>query len=122
MAAVTLVSLACLGLIGLPLFRMVMEHGQFTENDSYSLWLLLLLTGGQYVAGCLGALTAGAFYARGDTRTPTLLGSISFTLSIAVKILMFHYFAFYGLAIAISIYYCQSLLFMLIASRRREFI
>lgn len=122
MTAVTLVSLVCLGLIGLPLLRMAMEHGQFSANDSYSLWLLLLLTGGQLVAGCLGTLTAGAFYARGDTRTPTLLGSISFTISIVVKILMFHYFAFYGLAIAISIYYCQSLLFILIALRRREFI
>ena len=122
MAAVALAGLACLGLIGLPLLRMVIEHGQFTANDSYSLWLLLLLTGGQFFAGCLGALVAGAFYARGDTLTPTLLGSISFTISIAVKILMFHYFAFYGLAIAISIYYCQSLLFMLIVLRRRKYI
>ena len=122
MAVLTIIGLACLALIGLPLLRMVIEHGQFTASDSYSLWLLLLLTGGQFVGGCLGSLTGGAFYARGDTRTPALLGSISFTLSIAVKILMFHYFAFYGLAIAISIYYCQSLLFMLIALRRREFI
>jgi putative peptidoglycan lipid II flippase len=119
MAGVTISAIVGIALIGLPILRVVMEHGAFTASDSRILWLLLLLISGQLVAGCLGSLAAGAFYAQGDTKTPTWLGSISFTISILLKIALFHWFGLYGLAVAISIYYCQSLIFMLIALYRR---
>jgi putative peptidoglycan lipid II flippase len=115
MATATLLAIVGIALIGLPILRLVMVHGAFTTSDSKILWLLLLLIGGQLVAGCLGSLAAGAFYAQGDTKTPTWLGSLSFTISIFIKIALFHWFGLYGLAVAISIYYCQSLLFMLIS-------
>lgn len=122
MALLTVASVVAIAAFGLPLLRLGMEHGQFSAEDSSGLWILLLLISGQLIAGCLGGLAAGAFYARGDTHTPTWLGSISFTISIGVKILMFHFFALYGLAVAISVYYFQSLLFMLIALRRQRYI
>jgi putative peptidoglycan lipid II flippase len=119
MAGLVAVAIAALALVGLPVLRLALEHGAFESSDSYMLWMLLLLTGGQFFAGCLGSLAAGAFYAQGDTKTPTWLGSISFTISIGVKLAMFHWFGLYGLAVAISIYYCQSLIFMLASLYRR---
>lgn len=95
---------------GKPLLALAMNHGEFNASDTRMLWVLLVLMAGQFVAGSLGSLTAGAFYARGDTRTPTVLGSIAFTLGIALKIAAFKLFGLFGLAVAISAYYLSSLL------------
>jgi putative peptidoglycan lipid II flippase len=105
--------IVCLILVGQPVLSLMMEHGKFHAGDSRLLWLILVLSCGQFIWGALGALVAGAFYALGDTRTPTWLGSISFTISIGVKIAMFSYFGVYGLAIAVSIYFSISIAMML---------
>jgi putative peptidoglycan lipid II flippase len=118
MLAVCAVGVAAIA-VGRPLIGLVMVHGRLGEADARLLWLILLLTSGQFVAGSIGNLTAGAFYAKGDTRTPTLLGMISFTVSIAVKFAAFHAFGLVGLALAISFYYMQSLSLMTISLYRR---
>ena len=59
------------------------------------------------------------FYAQGDTRTPTWLGSLAFTLGIVLKIAMFKLYGVQGLAIAISIYYLFSLCIQLFVLWRR---
>lgn len=104
---------------GEPLLRMLLAHGQLDDADAKLLWLMLLLTAGQFVAGSIGTLTAGAFYARGDTVTPTWIGAISFTISIAVKALAFSLWGLVGLALAISFYYMQSLTMMAVVLYRR---
>jgi putative peptidoglycan lipid II flippase len=98
-----------LWLIGQPLLTWGMAHGKFTSSHSYELWILLLLSSGMLVAGATGSLTASAFYAQGDTRTPSWLGAFAFTLGIALKIAMFKQYGIQGLAVAISGYYLFSL-------------
>lgn len=115
------VGIVCLLLAGKPLLGLVMNHGEFDSADNKVLWILLVLMVGQFVAGGLGSLTAGSFYARGDTRTPTVLGSIAFTFGIVMKIAMFKLFGLYGLAVAISAYYLFSLLLQLGVMRSRGF-
>jgi putative peptidoglycan lipid II flippase len=105
--------------IGRPLIGLAMVHGNLGKADAYLLWLMLLLTSGQLVAGSIGNLTAGAFYAAGDTKTPTWLGTVSFTIAIFVKVAAFHLFGLVGLALAISFYYMQSLTFMTVSLYRR---
>jgi putative peptidoglycan lipid II flippase len=105
--------------IGRPAIELAMVHGRLHQADARLLWLVLLLTSGMFVAGSIGNLTAGAFYAEGDTRTPTLLGTISFTIGIAVKVAAFHLFGLVGLALAISFYYLQSLGLMTVVLHRR---
>lgn len=119
MAMVIISAIACLALVGLPILTLVMTHGAFDESDSRVLWILLLLLCGQFFAGCLGSLVAGAFYAQGDTTTPTWIGALSFTIGIFVKFAFFHWFGFYGLVVAISLYYCQSLIFLLLSLYRQ---
>ena len=115
------VGIAGLLLVGNPLLAFGMGYGEFDASDAKILWILLVLMAGQFLGGSMGSLTAGAFYARGDTRTPTVLGSIAFTLGIALKIAMFKLFGMYGLAVAISAYYLFSLLLQTYVLWKRGF-
>lgn len=115
------IGIACLFLLGKPTLAFVMSHGEFDASDALTLWILLVLMAGQFLAGSMGSLTAGAFYSRGDTRTPTILGSIAFTLGIALKIAMFKLYGLYGLALAISAYYLLSLLLQMGVLWKRGF-
>lgn len=105
--------------VGQPVIDLVMTHGKLDAGDARLLWLMLLLTSGMFVAGSIGNLTAGAFYAQGDTRTPTMLGAISFTIGVIVKVVAFHAFGLIGLALAVSFYYMQSLTFMTVSLYRQ---
>ena len=87
----------------------VMVHGEFSSADAREMWILLMLSAGMLFGGAMGSITAGAFYAQGDTWTPTWLGSLAFTIGIVLKIVMFKLYGFQGLAIAISAYYLISL-------------
>jgi putative peptidoglycan lipid II flippase len=111
--------IACLILVGQPVLSLMLEHGKFNAGDSRLLWLILVLSCGQFIWGALGGLVAGAFYASGDTRTPTWLGSVSFTISIAVKIAMFRCYGVYGLAIAVTIFFSMTIALMLGTLYRR---
>lgn len=119
MLVVCLLGVVGLWLVGEPLLAWGMEHGKFTSTHAHELWVLLLLSAGMLVAGAMGTLTAGAFYAQGDTRTPTWLGSFAFTVGIALKIAMFNQYGVQGLAAAISIYYLSSLSLQLFVLWRR---
>lgn len=119
MGGLGIVAVVALVLVGRPILSLAMESGRFGASDTRTLWLLLVMTSGMFVAGSLGSLVAGAFYARGDTHTPTILGSISFTLAIGLKIAMFWAFGLFGVAVAISLYYLMSLV-MLTASLYRR--
>lgn len=119
MFAVCLLGIFTIWSVGEPLLKWGMAHGEFTSFHAQELWVLLLLTAGMLVAGAMGTLTAGAFYAQGDTRTPTWLGSLAFTLGIVLKIAMFKLYGVQGLAIAISVYYMFSLGLQLFVLWRR---
>lgn len=119
MLLVCLAGVGAIGFVGEPLLAWSMVHGKFTGADSHLLWVLLLLSAGMFVAGAMGVLTAGAFYAQGDTRTPTWLGSLAFTGGIVLKIVMFKLLGVEGLAVAISVYYLFSLSLQIFVLWRR---
>ena len=105
---VSLLSVFAVWLVGDTLLAWGMAHGKFSNKHAHELWELLVLSAGMLVGGALGALTSGAFYARGDTFTPTWLGALSFTVAIAVKVFAFKLYGTQGLAVAISTYYLSS--------------
>lgn len=119
MLTVCLVLVFSIWFLGYPLLTWGMAHGKFSSMHAHELWVLLLLSAGMLVAGTMGTLTAGAFYAQGDTRTPTWLGSLAFTGGIALKVAMFSQYGVQGLAVAISIYYLFSWGIQLIVLRGR---
>lgn len=119
MLSVCLLGICVIGFVGEFFLTWGMSHGEFTSSHARELWVLLLLSAGMLLGGALGSLTAGAFYSKGDTRTPTWLGSLAFTLGIVLKITMFKQYGVQGLAVAISIYYLFSMSLQLFVLWRR---
>ena len=69
-----------------------------------SLWVTLLCLGGLLVAGALGQVLSSTFYAIGDTRSPTRIGMIGFSVGIVLKISGFLFAGIQGIALGTSAY------------------
>jgi peptidoglycan biosynthesis protein MviN/MurJ (putative lipid II flippase) len=54
------------------------------------------------IGGACGQVISGAFYAIGDTRTPTLLFIVTYTVYLPIKIVVFLKYGLMGLALATS--------------------
>jgi putative peptidoglycan lipid II flippase len=116
------VCVAGLALFGEPVLKVLVAYGRFDPAHARQLWLILLAASGLFVLGASSSLLAGAFYARGDTRTPTLIGSASFTVSIITKILLFKFMGIIGLSLAVSFQYVLSALLMVIWLQRQSLV
>lgn len=96
---------ALLVLIGLPLLQLAIGHGKITDENVQLLWWFMVLLGGIVIGGSVGTLLVGAFYALGDTRTPTWMSIVTFTLFLGVKYAAFTAYGVEGLCYAGSAYY-----------------
>lgn len=103
-SALTLSAYLALLLLGRPALRFLIGHGGITEENVSLLWWIMLALWGVLLGGALGQVTSLAFYALGDTRTPTRLGIYTYTVYIPAKILVFIYYGLTGMAVSISIY------------------
>jgi peptidoglycan biosynthesis protein MviN/MurJ (putative lipid II flippase) len=92
----------------------------FKADNAHQLWIILLLLFGLWFGGLLGALTSTTFFAKGDTKTPTVLTSILFTIYLPIKVFVFKYYGISGLALSISIYMMFSLLFQMYFLRKKS--
>jgi putative peptidoglycan lipid II flippase len=122
---VSLFCLICVGglaLVGQSLLSLALAHGRFDASHVHELWRIMLLASGIFIFGASGSLLAGSFYARGDTRTPTLIGSASFTIAIALKLAMFGYLGVEGVSLAMTIQYVLSALMMVIWLQRKSIV
>lgn len=97
----TLVYLAVL-LVGAPLLKIVLVFVNLSEARVEELVMLLVYLGGTLVFASLGVIVTGAYYALGDTRTPTYFSMASFSLFVACKIYAFQHFGVVGIALAAS--------------------
>jgi putative peptidoglycan lipid II flippase len=93
--------------------RLLVSDGQ------HALWMLLAALVGVPVFGGMGALVAGSFYALGDTKTPTLISAVTFSVMIACKIWVFREFGVLALCLVTTIYYAVNQLAMMHALRLR---
>jgi len=92
------------------LLRLLVGHGAVTEANVRTLWLIMLGLGGMFVGGAIGSITTSSFYARGDTRLPTRLGMITYTIYIPIKIIAYSLGGVLALAISVSAFYLVNLL------------
>jgi putative peptidoglycan lipid II flippase len=107
-AALAALGVAGLLLVGRPALALLVGHGQVTPGRVGELWWLMVWLLGVFAGGAFGQISSCAFYARGDTATPTRLGSLSYTLHLPVKVAWFAWDGVRGLALASSLYYLVS--------------
>jgi peptidoglycan biosynthesis protein MviN/MurJ (putative lipid II flippase) len=92
-------------LIGKGLLGILMDYGRVQSGDVEDLWWIMVYLFGLFIGGALGQIFASAFYAIGNTTTPTKMSVVTYTLYIPSKITAFYYFGIIGLAITTSLYY-----------------
>lgn len=98
---------------GKPLLTLLIGHGGITSENIHQLWLLMLALIGVPAAGGLGQISSQAFYAMGDTQTPTKLGVWTYTAFIPLKIAAFAQFGLVGLGTSISLFIFVNLVLQL---------
>lgn len=88
--------------LGEPLLRLLIGHGGITAQNVRMLWWIMLALTGLLLGGTAGQVTSVAFYAMGDTKTPTMLFVWTFTIYVPIKVLVFLHYGLLGLAVATS--------------------
>ena len=95
---------------GEPLLRLMIGHGGITAQNVHTLWWIMVALSGVLIGGAAGQVISGAFYAIGDTRTPTMLFIVTFTVYIPIKILVFLRYGVIGLAVVTSVHLASEFL------------
>jgi putative peptidoglycan lipid II flippase len=101
-------------IIGERILTLLIGHGGVTKDNVHFLWLIMVALVGVFIAGAMGVITSKAFYAMGDTRTPTRMSIITYTLYIPVKVFGFLRYGLPGLAVVTSAYLFLNLIIQLL--------
>jgi putative peptidoglycan lipid II flippase len=97
----------------------LLERGEFTATDTEAVAGLMSLYAGVILAAGIGEIAARAFYALGNTWTPTLIGIFGFTLGAVAKFYCVSVYKTQGLAMLTSGYYLLNAVLFLIILRWR---
>ena len=89
MGGLTLLGYIILLVIGERILNLLIGHGGVTRDNVHLLWLIMVALVGFFIAGAMGVVTSKTFYAMGDTRTPTRMSIVTYTLYIPAKVLGF---------------------------------
>ena len=76
---ISLLGIFVFGLIGQGMLNLLVGYGNISENNIAELWWIMIWLSGMFVGGAMGQLSSSAFYASGDTTTPTRIGIYSYT-------------------------------------------
>ena len=101
-------------IVAKPALLELAAYGKISESDVDALFLILAGLAGVFLGGTAGQVTLGAFYARGDTRTPTRLGIYTFTIYLPLKAFAFLWFGIVGIAVAASLFFVANWLLQLV--------
>ena len=86
------------------ILTLVCDYFSLTKFDPHVIWLLGITLFGTLIGDFVSTLISSSFYSRGDTKTPSLLSILTFTIFIPVKFIAFYFSGVYGLAMASSAY------------------
>lgn len=109
---VTIAGLAVLGISGKMFLAFLIGHGSVTAGNVSQLWWIMILLAGVFLGGVAGQICSSSFYAFGDTKTPTRISMLTYTVYIPFKVASFYFWNMVGLAVVTSIYYMANLLLM----------
>lgn len=117
-SALSLAGLLLLGAAGEGLLDLVFGYRNFGAGDVQALWWIMIWLAGMFVGAIAGQVAATAFYALGDTSTPTWTSAVAYTVYIPCKVAAFSLYGVMGLAVATSLYYLANLLVKLVLLQR----
>ena len=103
---------------GESLLHLMIGHGGITAQNVRLLWWIMLALSGLLIGGTAGQVTSVAFYAMGDTKTPTMLFIWTFTIYIPIKVLVFLHYGLVGLAVVTSAHLLLNFLLQFIVLER----
>lgn len=92
-------------LVGKEALTSLFGLGKFNPSEIEILYLLMIALTGLWIGGALGQIFSTCFYAKKDTKTPTVIGVIGFTLGIGFKLGGFYLWGVIGIAAGTSLYY-----------------
>lgn len=118
MLGITIAAAVGLFASGEPLLRLMIGHGGITAQNVHTLWWIMVALSGVLIGGAAGQVISGAFYAIGDTRTPTVLFIGTFTVYVPIKILAFLRYGVIGLAVVTSAHLVVNFLLQLAVLER----
>ena len=118
MLAITVAASLGLFAVGEPVLRLMIGHGGITSENVHQLWWICVALAGVLIGGASGQVISGAFYAVGDTRTPTMLFIVTYTIYIPIKILVFLRYGVIGLAVVTSVHLVLNCLLQLVVLER----
>lgn len=85
------------------ILNLLIGHGGVTADNVHLLWLIMVALAGFFIGGAMGQITSTAFYAMGDTATPTRMSIVIYTLYVPAKVIAFMRYGLMGLAVVTSI-------------------
>lgn len=93
-----------IAIAGQQILTLLFERAAFGPLEVNLLWLIMLSLGGVWFSGLIGQVLATSFYSVMDTKTPTRIGIIGFTIGIPIKMLGFYLFGVIGIAVATGLF------------------
>ena len=99
---------------GLHALRLTIGNAGVTAENVHTLWLVIIALVGAFFGGVSGQVASGAFYAMGDTKTPTKVSALIYTLYLPLKIAVFLSYGLMGLAVTMSAYFVINFLVQLV--------
>ena len=115
---IAITSSSVLFFIGEPVLRLMIGHGGISTQNVHVLWWIMVALAGLLIGGTAGQVISTAFYAIGDTRTPTMLFIGTYTVYIPLKILVFLRYGVIGIAVATSVHMTVNFLVQLVVLER----
>ncbi len=93
-----------------PVFRLAIGHVGVTVENVSTLWLVMIALAGAFAGGVSGQVVSGAFYATGNTKTPTKVSALAYTIYLPLKVAIFLRYGLIGLAVTMSAYFIATFL------------
>jgi putative peptidoglycan lipid II flippase len=97
---------------GQPVLGFLFARKNLTHANVHLLWWIMLCLTGVLVGNCAREILASSCYAMGETVTPTLVGTLSYVVSLALKICGFFAWGVVGVAISASVSYLFTVLLL----------
>jgi putative peptidoglycan lipid II flippase len=107
---ISLLGMLLLLVFGSRALQLTIGNAGVTAGNVHTLWLVIIALAGAFFGGVSGQVASGAFYAMGDTRTPTKVSALIYTLYLPLKIAVFLTYGLMGLAVTMSAYFVISFL------------